>query len=53
MLKVMLHETIRKDDFLRHTALHHCCHIVSNGCNIAPILQRCFALKIVVSNRLL
>ena len=37
-LKVMLHGTIRND-------------IVSNSYNIAPALQRCVALKIVVTNR--
>ena len=47
----MLHETIRNDDFLRNTALQHCWDIVSNGYNIAPALQRCVALKIVVANR--
>ena len=38
---VMLHGTIRNDDFYRNTALQHCCDIVSNGynCNIAL----CFA----------
>ena len=49
--KVMLHETIRNDDFLRNTALQHCCDIVSNGYNIGPTLQRCVAVKIVVANR--
>ena len=34
--KVMLHETIRNDDFLRNTALQHCCDIVLNGYNIVP-----------------
>ena len=29
--KLMLHETIRNDDFQRNTALQHCCDIVSNG----------------------
>ena len=43
--KVMLHKTIRNDESSRSTALHHCCDIVSNGCNIVPILQRCVALK--------
>ena len=50
-LKVMLHETIRNDDFQRNTALQHCCDIVSNGYNIVTALQRCVALKIVVANR--
>ena len=38
-LKVMLHGTIRND-------------IVSNSYNTVPALQRCVALKIVVTNRL-
>ena len=48
---VMLHGTIRNDDFYRNTALQHCCDIVSNGynCNIATL--RCVLLKIVVANR--
>ena len=50
-LKVMLHETIRKNDFERNPALQHCCDIVLNGYNIVPTLQRCVALKIVVANR--
>ena len=50
-LKVMLHETICNDDFQRNTALLHCCDIVSNGCNIVPILQRSVALNMVVANR--
>ena len=44
-LKVMLHETIRNDDFERNTALQHCCDIVSNGYNIVPALRLCAALK--------
>ena len=40
-VKVMLHETIRNDDFKRNTALQHCCDILSNGYNIVPTLQRC------------
>ena len=50
-LKVMLHETIRKDDFQRNTALKRCCNIVSNVYNTVPALQCCVALKIVVANR--
>ena len=49
-IKVMLQDTIRKDDFYRNTALQHCCDIVSNGYNILA-LQRCVALKVVVANR--
>ena len=43
LITVMLHETIRKDDFERNTALQHCYDIVSNGSNIVPTLQRCVA----------
>ena len=50
-LNVMLHGTIRNDDFLRNTASQYCCDIVSNRHNIVPTLQRCVALKIVVANR--
>ena len=52
LLKVMLHETIRNDDFKRNRALQHCCDIVWNSYNTVPTLQRCVALKIVVANRL-
>ena len=41
----MWHDTIRK------TSSQHCWNIVSNGYNIAPALQRCVALKIVLANR--
>ena len=41
-IKVMLHETIRNDDFQRNTALQHCCDIVSNDNNIVPRLRRRF-----------
>ena len=51
LLKVMLHETIRNDDFQRNTALQHCCNVVSNGYNIVPTLQRRVALQIFVANR--
>ena len=40
ILKVMLHGTIRNDDFQSNAALQHCCDIVSNGCNIVPL---CYA----------
>ena len=38
--QVMLHETIRNDDFQRNTALQHCCDIVSNSYSIVPTLFR-------------
>ena len=37
---MMLHETIRNDDFKRNTALQPCCNIVSNSYNIVPTWQR-------------
>ena len=51
VLKVMLHGTIRNDDFYRNTVLQYCYDIVWNIYNIVPTLQRCVALKIVVANR--
>ena len=52
MLKVMLYQKIRNEDFLRNTALQHFCDIVSSGYNIVTtFMQRCVALKIVVANR--
>ena len=51
LIKVMLHETIRNDDFQRNTVLPHCCDIVLNGDNIVLALQFCAALKIDVANR--
>ena len=50
-LKVMLHGTIRDDDFKLNATLQHCCSIVSNSCNIVPTLEHCVPLKIVVANR--
>ena len=32
--------------------MQHCCDIISNGCNIVPILRHCVALRIVVAIRL-
>ena len=52
-LKVMLHETIRNDDFLRNTVLPHCCDIVSDSYNIVATLQRYVAQTFVVANRLM
>ena len=51
-LKVMLHGTILNDDFYRNTALHCWNNVVTIRNNVATILQRCVALKIVVANRL-
>ena len=49
--QVMLHETVRNDDFWRNTALQHCCEFVSNCCNIVSALQRCATFQMVVANR--
>ena len=51
LLKVMLHVTIRNEDFYRNTALQ-CWNNVTIQNNVATILQSCVALKIVVANRL-
>ena len=48
----MLHETIRNDDFKRNTALLCWNNVVPIRNNVATMLQRCVALKIVVANRL-
>ena len=50
-LKMMIHETIRNEDFLANTVLQHRCDIISNGYNNVPILQRCVVQKIVVASR--
>ena len=46
-IKVMLHGTIRNDDFCRNTALQ-----CWNNLVFERKLQQCVALKIVVANRL-
>ena len=51
-IKVMLHKTIRNDDFKRNTALLCWNNVVPIRNNVATMLQRCVALKIVVANRL-
>ena len=51
-LRVMLHGTIRNDDFERNTALQCWNNVVTIRNNVATMLQRCAALKIVVANRL-
>ena len=50
--KVMLHGTIRNDDSWHNTALQCLNNVVTIRNNVATMLQRCFALKIVVANRL-
>ena len=51
-VKLILHETIRNDDFWRNTALQcwNSAETIRN--NAATMLQRCVALKIAVANRL-
>ena len=46
----MLHGTIRNDDFQRNEALQSWNNIAAIRNNIATMLQRCNALKIVVAN---
>ena len=52
-VKVILHGTIRNDDFQRNTALQRWSNVVTIRNNVATMLQRCVALKIVVANRLM
>ena len=47
----MLQGTIRNDDFQRNTALQCWNNVASIQNNVAAMLQRCVALKIVVANR--
>ena len=51
--KVMLHETIPNDDFWRNTALQYWNNIATIRNNVATMMQRRVALKIVVENRLM
>ena len=51
-VKVMLHGAIRNDDFQRIAALECWSNIVTIRDNVAAMLPRCIALKIVVANRL-
>ena len=51
-LKVMLHWTIRKDNFQRNTALKCWNAVVIIQNNVATMLQRCVELKIVIANHL-
>ena len=50
-LKVMLHETIRNGDFKRNTALQSWNNVATIRFNVATMLLRCVALKIVIANR--
>ena len=46
---VMLHGTIRSDDFWRNTALQCWNNAVTSRKNVPTMLQRCVALKVVVA----
>ena len=48
----MLHWTIRNDDFHENTAFQCWNNVVTIRNNVATMLQRCVALKIVIANRL-
>ena len=49
-LKVMLHGTIRNNDFLRNTAMQYWNIVATIRNNVTTMMQRCVALKIVVAN---
>ena len=49
---MVLHRTIRNDDFLRSTARQCWNNVVTIRNNVSTMLQRCVALKMVVGNRL-
>ena len=51
-LKVMLHGTIRNDDFSCNKALQCWTNVATIPNNVVTMLQLCVALKIVVANRL-
>ena len=51
VIKVMLHITIRNDDFYRNTPLQYWNNVTTIRNNVATMMQRCLALKIVVANR--
>ena len=44
--------TIRNDNFLRNTTLQCWNNVATIRNNVATMMQRCVALKIVVANRL-
>ena len=50
--KVMLHKTIRNDDFRCNTALQCYNNVLTIRNNVETMLQRFVELKIVVANRL-
>ena len=45
IVKMMLLETIRNDDFQRNTALQHCSDVVLNGSNIVPAISTLCSAK--------
>ena len=49
-LKVMLHGTIRNEDFLRNTAMQYWNNVTTIRNIVTTRMQRCVALKIVVAN---
>ena len=49
-LKVMLHGTIRNDDFLRNIVIQYWNNVTTIRNNVTTMIQRCVALKIVVAN---
>ena len=49
-LKVMLHGTIRNDDFLRNTAMQYWNNVTTIRNIVTTRMQRCVALKIVVAD---
>ena len=49
-LTVMLHGTIRNDDFLRNTAMQYWNNVTTIRNDVTTMMQRCVALKIVVAN---
>ena len=56
LVKVMLHGTIRNEEFLRNRALQCWNNVVTIRNNVATMfrmLQLCVPLKIVVANRLM
>ena len=50
-VKVLLHGTIRNDDFKRNTELQCWNNVATIRNNVPTVLQHCVALKIVVANR--
>ena len=51
-VKVMSQQTIRNDDFERNTAYEYWSNVATIRNNVATMMQRCVALKVVFANRL-